>query len=341
MSSAITFIRWDNYASGLDGRGFFAADPLTFNSRQERLHSLNTGDRLWLVSRCPEDQQYYFVGVLHVDALQRNLPDSSLARVFGEFAVVAERTRSHDLGKKFPSEGLLRAFEFDSRRPIQFGASIGQSLQTIRLLAPSDDRVLEAALGRIIGGEAPVLDAPFGLWTKCDAVFADYFVKNWGVRREPLAFLLYDSPPVLPAGAPVFVHSDKNLRLLASFRESQFVVGHKQTAEANERVAERERIWTMYRANTIDPPTKREFDSFWDAQNGVRALFMMDNLTELPKPLPFKVYGRALEWGYPIGVGYRYMTLSQIVLLLRAAGLPDSTRDLYLFPLLELSNQVT
>ncbi len=336
MSSAIAFIRWDNYVNGLDGRGFFAADPLTFNSRQERLHLLNTNDRLWLVSRCPEDQQYYFVGVLHVAALRRNPLDSLLARTFGEFAIIADRSCSYDLSKTFPAEGLLRAFEFDSRRPIRFGASIGQSLQTVRLLAPHDEYVLDAGLHRIVAGEVPLLDAPFGLWTKCDAVFANYFVNNWQARREPLAFLLYDSPPALPVGAPVFIHSDKKLRLLASFRESQFVAGHKQTVETSERLAERERIWMTYRSNTIDPPSKKDFDLFWDAQNGIRALFVMDNLIKLPKPLPFKMYGHVLEWGYPIGVGYRYLTLSQSVLLLRAAELPDAVRDSYLVQLLEL-----
>ncbi len=330
MASVIAFIQWDSYTNGLDGCGFFAADPLTFNSRQERLHLLEVDDRLWLVSRCPEDQQYYFVGVLHIAALQRNPPDSSVARAFGEFAVAADRTYSHDLGKKFPAEGLLRAFEFDSHKPIKFGANIGQSLQTIRVLSSHDERMLNALLYRLTHSEVPLLDAPFGLWTKCDVVFADYFLKNWQARHEPLAFMLYNSPPMLLMGAPVFIHSDKNLRLLASFRESQLVAGYKQTIEPMERATERERIWTTYRANTIDPPAKEDFDSFWENQNGVRALFMMDNLTELPKPLPFKVYGRALEWGYPMGVGYRYLTLSQSILLLRAAELPEAAYDSYL-----------
>src|SRR5262247_2148320 len=110
MASAIAFIQWDNYKKGLDGRCFFAADPLTFNSKQERLHSVDPDDRLWLVSRCLEDQQYYFVGMLHIAARRRNLPDSTSARAFGEFAVVADLTRSLDLSKKFPAEGLLRAF---------------------------------------------------------------------------------------------------------------------------------------------------------------------------------------------------------------------------------------
>src|SRR5262249_38658140 len=97
-----------------------------------------------------------------------------------------------------------------------------------------------------------------------------------------------------------------------------------------ERVVERERVWLRYRVNTIDPPAKGDFDQFWDGQNGVRALFVMDEVTELSDPVPFKVYGRALEWGYPMGVGYRYLSPAQSVLLLRMAGLPDGPRQLFL-----------
>ena len=67
-------------------------------------------------------------------------------------------------------------------------------------------------------------------------------MENWQARGEPLAFALYDSPPILTTGALVFIHSDKNLRLLATFRD-QFVAGHKYTVDADERVGERERIW--------------------------------------------------------------------------------------------------
>jgi hypothetical protein len=74
-------------------------------------------------------------------------------------------------------------------------------------------------------------------------VFADYFLKNWAQRREPLAFLLYDPLPSLRTGSPVFIHSDKSLRLLARFREGQFVAGHKHTVEEEDSIAERERVW--------------------------------------------------------------------------------------------------
>jgi len=334
MADAIAYMLWESYKQGLDGKGFFAAEPLCFNSRQDRLHKIGRGEKLWLVSRCPDDGQHYFVCLLQVASQRRNPPDSVAGKSFGEYAVEADRGASHDLAKRFPCDGMLRALQFETGKPVKFGAHIGQALQTIRFLSAEDQRTLDAALARILAGESPVLDAPFGLWTKCDGVFADYFWKNWQARREPLAFLLYDSPPVLPLGAPVFIHSDKNLRLLASFRGSQFITGYKPTADADERLTERERIWTAFRASTIDPPEKTAFDKFWDAQHGVRALFLMDNLTEFAKEVPFKVYGRALEWGYPMGVGYRYLTLSQSLLLLRTSGLPPEAREPYLAPLL-------
>lgn len=196
-------------------------------------------------------------------------------------------------------------------------ASIGQSLQTIRFLSETDTQALDDVLQRLQSGESRPLEAPFGLWTKCDSAFADYFLKNWTQRRKPLAFLLYDSPPELEAGAPIFIHSDKYIRLVARFRESQYVAGHKFTVDADERLAERERIWTTWRANTIDPPDKPEFDTFWTKQHGVRSLFVMDEVTAVSKPSQFKEYARALEWGYPTGVGYRYLTRSQSHLLLR------------------------
>jgi len=210
---------------------------------------------------------------------------------------------------------------FETGRPIQYEASIGQSLQTLRPLDPGDERVLNAALDALQNGESPPHATACGLWTKCDGVFADYFLTNWTQRCEALAFQLYDPPPSLRAGAPVFIHSDKSLRLLARFREGQFVAGHKQTVEAQERVAERDRVWRTYRAGTINPPTKDEFDDFWERQNGVRGLFVMDEVAELPQRVGFKVYGRALEWGFPMGVGYRYLSLPQCVLLLRLAAM--------------------
>jgi hypothetical protein len=335
MAAGIIFMQWDSYVGNPNGPPFFSDEPLTFNTRQERLHRLAPGDRLWLVSRCPDDGQYYFVAALRIAQLVRNPPGSAKATLFGEYAILADRSQSHDLGRRFPAEGLLRAFTFETAKPIKYGASIGQALQTLRLLDPSDERVLDAAFGASQKGRDPPHVTSCGLWTKCDSVFADYFLKNWSRRREPLAFLLYDSPPALRTGAPVFIHSDKSLRLLARFREGQFVAGHKFTVEAEERRAERERVWQTHRVNTINPPTKEEFDLFWEAQHGVRGLFIMDEVADLPKPVAFKVYGRALEWGFPMGVGYRYLSVPQSVLLLRLAVMPAGVNQMYLQAILE------
>jgi hypothetical protein len=336
MPAAVIFMQWDNYTGTAHQRSFFSEDALTFNTRQDRLHRLAAGDHLWVVSRCPDDGQYYFVAALHVAQLTRNAPGSDKATLFGEYAVALDRSQSHDLGKRFPAEGLLRALTFETGRPIKYGASIGQALQTLRLLDQADERILDTALAALLepGGPLPPLAAAGGLWTKCDRVFADYFLANWAQRRSALAFLLYDPPPVLRSGAPVFIHADKHLRLVARFREGQFVAGHKFTAEPDERATERERVWHSYRAGTIDAPVKEEFDRFWQAQHGVRGLFVMDEVVQVPAPVAFKVYGRALEWGYPMGVGYRYLSVPQSVLLLRAAALPADISEPYLQALL-------
>jgi hypothetical protein len=268
------------------------------------------------------------VGCLHIERLERNLPGSETERLYGEFAVLADQSKSHDLGRQLSAEALLRAFAFETDRPIKYGASIGQSLQTLRVLNEDDERVLDAMLGAILTGRECPLARPMGLWTKCDSVFADYFLKNWTCRREPMAFLLYDPPPLLPDGAPVFIHSDKSMRLIARFREGQFVSGHKLTVDRDERMAERERIWSTYRAGTFDAPSKSDFDRFWESQHGVRGLFIMDNVVCAPQAVAFKLYGRALGWGYPMGVGYRYLTMAQTILLLRM--IESSSTDLSL-----------
>jgi hypothetical protein len=334
LTDAVIFMKWDSYTGSSGEPAFFSQDPLTFNSQQERLHQLEEGDRLWLVSRSPADQQYYFVAALTVLGRRRNPPESRERQLHGEFAIRADRSQCLDLGTRFPAEGLLRAFEFSTGRPIKHGASIGQSLQTLRVLNAEDAAVMSAALRRTMAGEEGLSERPCGLWTKCDGVFAEYFQTNWRERGQPLAFLLYDPPPALHVGAPVFIHSDKALRLIATFRGAQFVAGYKPTVDEEERLAERERIWREYRAATVNPPPKSEYDEFWESQHGVRSFFLMDNVTGLPGPVTFKEYGRALSWGYPMGVGYRYLSLSQSYLLLRSAKLSEALNQHYLGPLL-------
>src|SRR5258708_1210382 len=122
MADALAYIQWDSYKSGIRSNGFFADEPLTFSSRQERLQRVAIGEPLWLVSRCPDDGQHYFVCVLSVKELRRNPADSEISKSFGDFAVVAAREQSCDLGAKFAADGLLRALEFETGKSIKFGA---------------------------------------------------------------------------------------------------------------------------------------------------------------------------------------------------------------------------
>lgn len=330
MASAVVAMQWENYSGPGSAPAMFGQNPLTFNSRQERLHELGPGDSLWLVARCPDERQYYLVAVLCVTGIRYNDEEGDLGRRFGKYSVVADPTQSRDLGKRFPADGILRAFTFDKDKPIKFGASIGQSLQAIRFLSRLDEELLASALRRIDANSEPFDPRPSGLWTKCDRVFADYFVLNWRTRQEPVAFLLYDPAPDLPCGAPVFIHSNKNLRLVARYRRGLHIAGHKKTAEADERLEERDWVWERFRRDTLDPPSKSDFDDFWDGQNGVRGLFFMDELLVVNDPPQFRDYGRALEWGYPAGVGYRYLASMQCLLLARQIGLDENQVRFYL-----------
>ncbi len=230
MADAVCFIGWDSYISGPDGRGFFAQEPLSFNSAQARLHQVQTGDCIWLVSRHPDNKQYYIVAVLRVADCRQNESGGDLARQYGEYGIVAQRTGSYDLARRFPAEVLLRSLSYETGKPIKHGASVGQSIQTIRLLDKADTILLNYCLNRVLAGYEPQ-PGICGLWTKCDLTFAKYFTANWSSRRVPQAFLLYDSPPSLPVGAPVFIHSDQYLRIVARFRESQFVSSYRRTVE--------------------------------------------------------------------------------------------------------------
>jgi hypothetical protein len=178
MAAGVIFMQWDSYAGGPDGQPFFADDPLTFNTRQERLHRLIVGDWLWLVSRCPADGQYYFTCALRIAQLIRNPPDSDKTKRFGEYAILAERSESHDLGRRFPAEGCY--VRLRSRRAGRSSTAPPSASRctTLRLLGPAGERILDAALGDLGKGEAVPLAGSAGLRTKCDSVFADYFLKN-------------------------------------------------------------------------------------------------------------------------------------------------------------------
>jgi hypothetical protein len=324
MPSLITYIQWGNYA-GEDGMPpLFGVEPLAYNSNQDRLHLAEPGDTLWLVSRCPEDKQYYLVAKLTAARQERNGPESDFARLFGQYRLVMNRTMSRDLNRSVPAEGVLRAMTFDPAKPVRHGSSLGQSLQSVRMVSSIDEELLESVVARLDDPPAGAFKLVRGLWTKCDLEYAEYFRINAAAGREPQAFLLYDPPPSLPDGAPVFIHSDKAIRLIARYRASQFVAGHRFTCDAVDRDQERERIWRQFREGTINSPDRAAFDRFWIAQNGVRALLLLDQFHWLVQPLSFKSYSRVLDWGYPTGVGYRYLSHWQCACLSRWCGHRES-----------------
>jgi hypothetical protein len=318
VKNVLAYIRWENVV------GLANSTPLTFNSRQERLHELGGGDALWLVSRNPVTSQYHFVARLQIVRCFENPPQSPSAEMFGPFAVEAEPSGSRFFGERFPADAVLRALLFDTGRPIKHGANIGHSLQRIRIAAPIDDIILSAALKQAESQAGAIRDRPFGLWTKCAPEFADYFLTNWNASHRPLAFLLYDSPPSLQDGAPVFVHSDAKLAFFARFMGAAIVSGYRHTADSEERLEERSRVWTQFREGTLKAPSLEAFADFWEAQDGVRSLFLLRDIVPAEQPVSWKSYGRALEWGFPNGVGYRYLTFGESMMLSKAVGLEPS-----------------
>ena len=98
------FVQWESYSGDSGTQSLFSSDPLTYNSKQERLHQLAEGDQLWLVSRLPTNQQYYFVSMLFVLEKKRNSTESREGQLLGEFAIIADRSRSRDLGSRFPAK---------------------------------------------------------------------------------------------------------------------------------------------------------------------------------------------------------------------------------------------
>lgn len=153
MPSAVLAIQWDNYAGTAESPGLFSIEPLAYNSRQSRLHELSPGDKLWLVSRHPDDRQYYFVAVLTVEAHRRNEPSSTEAKRYGDYAILADPATSHDLARRFPAEPSLRTLTYSTNKPISADANIGQSLQSIRFLTDGDQTVLNTELKRILSAD--------------------------------------------------------------------------------------------------------------------------------------------------------------------------------------------
>jgi len=332
MSELLAFVRWEEYQKRPDGLPLLAADPVSFNSAQARLHRVLNGERLWLVSRCPDDQEYYLVGFIKVEAKELNPPDSVEAQLFGTFRVVGRKATSADLGKRCVVTDLLYALSFSPRNPIKPGANIGQSIQTIRKLSHDDVSFLDRLVEEVLATPRPtgtLWNPVVGLWTKCSGQYALRFLENYEAQKRTQAFLLYDAQPWLPEGAPIFVHADRRLTLFARFFGSEAVRGYMPLYDQGVRDAERERIWALYRSNQRFPieGTKENFDRFWSAKRGVRSLIHIGDVSLLPRRPSWTEYGsKLLQWGMPTCVGYRHLTLRQAKALSEASGSPLTFR---------------
>ena len=80
----------------------------------------------------------------------------------------------------------------------------------------------------------------------------------------------------------------------------------------------------------LTPRSRSEFDRFWEKQDSIRSLIILDNFVELQSPPQFKDYGKALKWGYPTSVGCRPLDLFQTHYLMHLTGLDVATVSFYL-----------
>ena len=92
---------------------------------------------------------------LRVAEHRRNDPSGEFGRQYGEYGIIADRVGSYDLARRFPAEVLLRSLAYESGKPIKYGASVGQSIQAIRLVSKTDEIVLNYCLNRVLTGLEP------------------------------------------------------------------------------------------------------------------------------------------------------------------------------------------
>jgi hypothetical protein len=62
---------------------------------------------------------------------------------------------------------------------------------------------------------------------------------------------------------------------------------------------------------------------------------MLDNFISLPHTPQYKEYGRALEWGYPQGVGWRPLDLFQTHYMMNLGGVDAALTSFFLGAILK------
>jgi hypothetical protein len=149
-----------------------------------------------------------------------------------------------------------------------------------------------------------------GILLKTRPEYARTFIGNWRRTGKPQVFLVYDRRPILQRGDLVLVYviNEDRLGFYARFVGSEWVRGFKKVEDDETRIRERERIWNLYGDGQLHTTDKREFDDFWERQDGVRSLVIMGDLVEIKKNIRWKDLMRILHTNFPRGVGYLYIT---------------------------------
>lgn len=112
------------------------------------------------------------------------------------------------------------------------------------------------------------------------------------IRRgteKPQVFLVYDSKSISKKGDLILVYVVKSGKgeeignfcagrhwSYTTLIESKWLRRHKRLENENTRLKERERVWSLYGNGQLHTRDKREFNRFWDDQDGVRGFVVME-----------------------------------------------------------------
>jgi len=156
-----------------------------------------------------------------------------------------------------------------------------------------------------------------GIWVKAKPEYIETFIENWENTKQVQAFCVYDVPPILPEGGLVFLHAINLNRLMAyaEYVGYEYIEGwyeHVRIKNDTIWIKERERIWNTYGPNRLHTHDKEEFNDFWEAQKGVRGLFLMRNIFTVTKRVTWDESMKILQVSRPVGFSYKYLTISQV-----------------------------
>lgn len=169
-------------------------------------------------------------------------------------------------------------------------------------------------------------DPIIGIWVKVQPKHLETFIQNWERTNELQAFCIYDLPPMLPQNGLIFLHAIEISRLVAyakyvGYENIKGWVEYAASHDAGLWMSERERIWRTFGPNRLHTHDKNEFDNFWKDQQGVRGLFLMQDLHRISETVSWIDSMRILQVYRPLGFSYRYLTSSQVRKFLELTGI--------------------